>query len=248
MDTQMAHEVDESSLMALFGEELAEIIEEKEPVEAHLLDERVIEEAVSEIEANEIAEEIEATTKAKKEKKAKAPKAAKPPKEPKAPKVAKEPAKPRVTGDKKSERILSTLGAQANSFLVLTVEDAATADDAYRAELLHKIDKMPIKVGEKAWQLFDWMGGRQDKLNNVLKTAFMVLKRDGFISTSDTGNLMVALSSYSKGTARSQAQQMYSLMEDLKVVIPGEKTGRTKILHLNPSSVVALFAFGKLGL
>lgn len=246
MDKQIAHEVDESSLMALFGEELAEIIEEKEPVEAHLLDERVIEEAVSEIEANEIAEEMEASTKAKK---AKAPKAAKAPKEPKAPKVAKEPAKARVTGDKKSERILSTLGEKANDFLVLTIADASTADDAYRAELLTKIDKMPIKIGEKAWQLFDWMGGRQDKLNNVLKTAFTVLKRDGFISTSDTGNLMVALSAtYSKGTARSQAQQMYSLMEALKVVVPGDKTGRSKTLNLNADSVIALFAFGKLGL
>jgi hypothetical protein len=66
--------------------------------------------------------------------------------------------------------------------------------------------------------------GKQTIKNEVMATAFKVLKRDGYLTSGDKGNLQLALrSKYSVGTARSQANQMFSLFPFLKITVKGEK-------------------------
>ena len=101
------------------------------------------------------------------------------------------------------------------------------------------------KVQEKAVMLFGYMsnGGA---LNEVMKRAFTVLVRDGFITSGDKGNLHANLLTkpYSLGTARAQAGQMLCLFPMLKIAL---KDGRGRLVA-NPDSLILMKVSAELGL
>lgn len=152
----------------------------------------------------------------------------------------KKPRTPAMTFASKSDKIAHKLGDKAAEFLILDLADAEL-DEAQLAnmqtELLAAIDKMPIKVGEKATMLFGYLreGG---KLNTVMKRAFTTLIADGHLTGGDKGNLITNLLAqpYSIGTARSQATQMFALFPALKIC-NGREAGKMTIN--NNSTILA---------
>jgi hypothetical protein len=94
----------------------------------------------------------------------------------------------------------------------LSKEEQTVKQDAILAALDADAAK---KVGEKAVMLLTGKAASQE----VLKRAFTVLARDGYLTSGDKGNLQVNLLAkpYSLGTARSQANQIFALFPLLKI-------------------------------
>lgn len=163
----------------------------------------------------------------------------------------KEPKAPRLTyvTNKKSEVLAQKLGSKASEYLLLEVADAALDEDGLKAkmdEVLATIDACSQKkVQEKAVMLFGYMS-KGGTLNEVMKRAFTVLVRDGFITSGDKGNLHANLLTkpYSLGTARAQAGQMLCLFPMLKIAL---KDGRGRLVA-NPDSLILMKVSAELGL
>ena len=163
----------------------------------------------------------------------------------------KEPKAPRLTyvTNKKSEVLAQKLGSKASEYLLLEVADAALDEDGLKAkmdEVLATIDACgQKKVQEKAVMLFGYMS-KGGTLNEVMKRAFTVLVRDGFITSGDKGNLHANLLTkpYSLGTARAQAGQMLCLFPMLKIAL---KDGRGRLVA-NPDSLILMKVSAELGL
>lgn len=148
--------------------------------------------------------------------------------------VAAEPAQkpapaPRIVFALKSQKIAHKLGEKAREFLIMDERDESLSDaelEKKQAELLSTVDKMAVKVGEKATMLFGYLrnGG---KLNEIMRRAFVLLCKDGHLSTGDKGNLIgdflntspvvPGVRPYSIGTARSQATQIFQLFPALGI-------------------------------
>ena len=185
--------------------------------------------------------EVEATEKPAKTKKVKAAK------EPKAP---KEPTAPRVTSitHQPGDRLVALLGDK--SFIHFSLSDDA-ATNATRVDsfvtAMNTRDAIADKVKDKAIMLFTWL--KSDKsasdLNEVMKRAFEVLKKDGELTSGKNGNLQSNLlgKPYSPGTAASQANQMFMLFPLLGI------TQREKgKMVANPDSAVLAVVNARLGL
>jgi hypothetical protein len=147
----------------------------------------------------------------------------------------------------KSQKVASKLGEKASEFLVLELADAELDEAALKAKqdaVLAEIDGLAKKVSEKAVQLFGWLknGG---SLNEVMKRTFEVLAKDGEITSGEKGNLQQNLLAkpYSKGTAASQANQMFMLLPMLRVT--KREKGR---MIANPDSLILAKAKLELGL
>lgn len=154
-------------------------------------------------------------------------------------KPAAEPKKPRVTYYANSLRdvLLDRLNGKTD-VLSLVEGDRATPELVKETEqAIHEAVKkgMAKKVGQKAIMLFEYLavGG---ELNEVIARTFKVLNRDGHLTSGDKGNLQQDLLSkpYSVGTARSQANQMFTMLPSLKVVV---KDGKGKWIP-NASSTI----------
>ena len=148
----------------------------------------------------------------------------------------------RMTFATKSEKIAHRLGDKDVSFLILDTKDQALSADEQadeQARVLAMVDEMPIKVGEKATMLFNFLQNR-GQLNEVMRRAFTVLLEDGFLSGGSKGNLISNLLTkpYSPGTASSQTTQMFALFPALKICFPREN-GQ---IAMNPdSTILAMF-------
>jgi hypothetical protein len=147
----------------------------------------------------------------------------------------------------KSQKVASKLGDKVSEFLVLEMADAELDEAALKAKqetVLAEIDTLAKKVSEKAVQLFGWMrnGG---SLNEVMKRTFEVLAKEGELTSGEKGNLQQNLLAkpYSKGTAASQANQMFMLLPMLKVT--RREKGR---MIANPDSLILAKAKAELGL
>jgi hypothetical protein len=147
----------------------------------------------------------------------------------------------------KSQKVATKLGEKASEFLVLELADAELDEEALKAKqeaVLAEIDTLAKKVSEKAVQLFGWLknGG---SLNEVMKRTFEVLAKDGEITSGEKGNLQQNLLAkpYSKGTAASQANQMFMLLPMLRVT--KREKGR---MIANPDSLILAKAKSELGL
>lgn len=182
--------------------------------------------------------EVEATDKPAKAKKAKAPKA---PKEPKAPRVTSITHQP-------GDRLVALLGDK--SFIHFSLSEDAAANETRVDEFVKAMntrDAIADKVKDKAIMLFTWL--KSDKsasdLNEVMKRAFEVLKKDGELTSGKNGNLQSNLLAkpYSAGTAASQANQMFMLFPLLGI------TQREKgKMVANPDSAVLAVVNARLGL
>jgi hypothetical protein len=239
-----ALDLDEAALLADLLDGDGEIIEEDDD----LFHDGAIHAGVADIEKADAShkehdEEPAATPEVKTSKKK-----AKGEKKTKEAKVADKPKEPRMPAHaKKSEKVSFVLGEKKSEFLVLEMDDALLDAEALQAkqdEVLAEIDKLAIKVGEKAVMLFGWLtkGG---SLNEVMRRTFAVLIKDGELTSGDKGNLQTDLlgKPYSLGTARSQSNQMFMLMPALKVTI--KEKGR---MVLNPNSTIMMKAKAELGL
>lgn len=138
------------------------------------------------------------------------------------PKAPKEPRATRVT-HKPGDLLLVKLGEKADDFLTFDVNDVedpekmAAKRDVFIAKMNDK-DAIAVKVKEKIVQLFAWLtkGG---ELNEVMKRTFVLLHKDGELTSGDKGNLHASLLSkpYSQGTARSQGCQMFLVLPELEL-------------------------------
>lgn len=156
---------------------------------------------------------------------------------------ATRPSPLRDAAAKKSEKATHILGDKIGEFLVLESADLDLDEEtlkAKQAKILSMLDAKPgeegvaRKVGEKALMLFKWLKSGGPISNEVMRRTFEVLKRDGYLTSGDKGNLQVnLLEKYSVGTARSQANQMFMLLPFLKVTV--KTKGR---MEPNPDSTI----------
>lgn len=184
------------------------------------------------------------TAKAEKAKAKAAADALKPPKE------AKTPAATSVT-HKPGQLLLAKLGAKAADYLVFSLNDATTLDDAglkVKAdafiEILDNREGTAIKVKEKCLQLFSTLtkGGA---MNKVMATAFKLLATDGHLTSGSKGNLETALRAVplSERTSASQANQMFMLLPLLNLTVKAKG-----IMEPNPDSALLPTIYANLGL
>lgn len=187
------------------------------------------------------ADPAPAPAKPKRQKKAAAPKEPKQPKAPKEPKPAPEPKAPRVTyhGNAKSAVLDNRVGGKTADMLVLEYADAALSPEelaAKQAAIREELDtKIAKKVAEKAIMLFKDIAAGVPVQNEVMRRAFTVLARDGFMVSGDKGNVQAELiTKYSIGTTRSQANQMFCLFPFLKITVRDGKGRQVP----NPDSTI----------
>ncbi|CAG9228546.1 hypothetical protein [Burkholderia vietnamiensis] len=166
-----------------------------------------------------------------------------------APAAGKTPRAPRVHYENKLDRIKARHGDNLGNYLVLEVADADLDGDALKAkqdETLAIIDAMGVKVKNRASLLIDWVSGKVDKPNEILKRALDVLIADNKITTGENGNLHKNLLAkpYSVSAARSMGRNTVTLMEKLKMLIPSGEKGT---FVANPESLLLMAALSKHG-
>lgn len=166
-----------------------------------------------------------------------------------APAAAKTPRAPRVHYENKLDRIKARHGDNLGNYLVLEVADADLDGDALKAkqdETLAIIDAMGVKVKNRASLLIDWVSGKVDKPNEILKRALDVLIADNKITTGESGNLHKNLLAkpYSVSAARSMGRNTVTLMEKLKMLVPSGEKGT---FVANPESLLLMAALSKHG-
>lgn len=171
------------------------------------------------------------------------------------PKEPKPAATPRATSvtHKPGDLLLAKLKGDIG-FLVFSMSDAELAPDALQAKCDAFIAEMNITMGDKAIadkvseKVIQLLVGLKNgsPMNEIMKRAFMVLKKDGFLTSGDKGNLQANLLTkpYSQGTARSQSNQIFSLFPLLGITTKSEK-GR---MVANPDSTILSLANAQLGL
>ena len=142
----------------------------------------------------------------------------------KADKKPAEPPKRRVTyvGNRRSTVLADRAGDQLAKLMILEHADAELSDDdlkVKRDEFMRHLDtQVAKKVAEKCVMLMKDLAAGKVVKNEVMATAFRLLKTDGKLTSGDQGNLQQALiKKYSLGTARSQANQMFTLFPLLKI-------------------------------
>lgn len=163
------------------------------------------------------------------------------PKEPRATKVTHAPG----------NLLMHKLGTAADELLVFdinhTPEQMATARKEFIERMNDRSDKgIADKVRDKICMLLVWLHrGAQGDLNEVLKRTFTVLHKEGKLTSGEKGNLQQNLLSkpYSIGTARSQANQMFMALPELKLVIKNKGE-----MIPNPDSILLAAINTKLGL
>lgn len=163
------------------------------------------------------------------------PKGAKAPAEPKVPKA------PRVTTQnaKRSAVALDRMGANVDGFALETTDTKLKPAElkTKREELLAEIDKLPIKVSEKAINLVAFANGGA-KLSCYTEIAIKFLVAEGSMTAATLiAHLMDqkanGVKGYSKGTANSQGHQMMKLLPLFKI---GTVDGKT--MKVNKSSII----------
>lgn len=168
------------------------------------------------------------------------------PKEPKAP---KEPRATSVT-HKPGDLLKVKLGAAAADILVFDINDAALTPEDLAVKRQAFVDRMndpnaiADKVRDKATMLLTWLN-KGGELNEVLKRAFTVLRKEGTLTSGDKGNLQLNLLAkpYSIGTARSQASQIFMLFPELGITVKGKGS-----MAPNPDSALLPMINDRLGL
>lgn len=143
--------------------------------------------------------------------------------EPATAKKAKAPAAPRKHYANKVERITDKLGADLGDYIVLEMADATLegADLAAKQnETLDAIKAAGVKVQNRITFVLEFMSGRSAKLNDVLASAFKLLKEEGSITVGDEGNLISGLVAAGKkiSSARAMGNNTIAALRTLKVI------------------------------
>lgn len=149
-----------------------------------------------------------------KEKKARAPKAPKEPKEPKAPRV--------FYGLDKLRR-LTDRGVAA---VMLKSEESLTGDELAAAQqrTLDVVAKANQKVKNRTSNILEYVTGKTNTLNNLIRVCFNLVEKDGVLVTGEKGNMWSTLSTcYDPGTIRSGGNNSVAALRDLQILVKTEK-------------------------
>lgn len=136
-------------------------------------------------------------------------------------------------GMKKSEALATALGENLEQYLTIDTADLTLADDAAfdkRLALLDSIDSLPIKIGEKATNLFAHVA-KGAVLSVYTRKAIAHLVEAGEMTSKSLKDLYCTR--YSEGTASSQATQMMKLLPILGLAL--RESGK---LVPNPTSTL----------
>lgn len=164
-------------------------------------------------------------------------------------KAARPPATPRKLYTSKTERIVDKLGAELGSYTVLTLSDAALTGDALAAkqkETLEILGSAGLKVQNRMTMLLEYVSGKSSNLNEVIKRAITLLKKDGFIKTGEKGNLHLDLLTkpYSSAAARAMGGNTVAALRLFSVI---KKTEEGTYVA-NPESLLLMKLNAMLGL
>lgn len=169
--------------------------------------------------------------------------------EPEAPKEKKAVARKHYAS--KVDRISDKLGDKLGDYTLLEFNDAKLKGDdqvAKQQETLEMINKSGIKVQNRITFVLEFISGKTEKLNGVLKTAFELLNKDGKLTVGEKGNLISTLTAeptnYHPSSAKAMGGNTLLAMKNLKVLIDGEKGE----LVGNPQSLILIKMNTMLGL
>jgi hypothetical protein len=167
---------------------------------------------------------------------------------PEEPKKKKEPAAPRPHFSNTIDRIRYNHGGSFEDYLTLESVAGESEEEAVKAkaEVLAICEAMSVKEKNRLSLLVDYVSGRKETLNAVIRMAVTTLHEDGKLETGDTGNLHLRLVGvpYSPQSARSMGRNTISLMEKLRMVVKTEK----QTYAANPKSIYLAATLDRLGL
>lgn len=136
-------------------------------------------------------------------------------------------------GMKKSEALATALGDNLEQYLTIDTNDEALDDEAQfdkRLALLDSIDALPIKIGEKATNLFAHVA-KGAVLSVYTRKAIAHMVEAGEMTSKSLKDLYCTR--YSEGTASSQTTQMMKLLPILGIAL--RESGK---LVPNPTSTL----------
>lgn len=171
-----------------------------------------------------------------------------------APAEPKPPKPPRVSSvtHKPGDLLLAKLGSDAAAnWLIFDTNHDGEQIQAAHADFIAKMNLrsnepggIADKVQDKISMFIMWLA-KGGTLNEVLRRTITLLHKDGKLTSGDKGNLQLDLLAkpYSIGTARSQANQMFMALPELKLTI--KEKG---VMVPNPDSPLLAAAYAQLGL
>jgi flagellar biosynthesis GTPase FlhF len=153
-------------------------------------------------------------------------------------------------GADKVSRLKHSMGEKFGDYMVLTTADATLTGDelaAKQQETVEIIEKMGVKVKNRATFLLDFVSGKTSKLNNVLEIGLRTLSTDGKIVTGDKGNFHTALLAkpYAPSAARAMGNNTVAMFRLLKLIVGN---GDKQTYVANPDSLLLAAAKSKLGI
>jgi len=198
-----------------------------EEVGGETIDDETLMSAVSEVESDEARLEMASEEAIEEAATVAAPRAAKI----KAPKVARA---ARVVFSKKSEAILAKLGTNPADAFVLETTDADLSTDDLKVKMddtLAKIDTLAKKVQDKVVNIFAVVAGKS-RLSGYTKIVVDALVEKGELTSKEAFEAL-AERGYKIGTARSQSNQMFTVLPILGIAVRDGKS-----LKVNPNSTL----------
>jgi hypothetical protein len=141
-------------------------------------------------------------------------KKAKGPKEPKAPRT--------FFGLDKLKR-LTDRGVAA---VMLKSEEELTGDDLNAAQqrTLDVVAKANQKVKNRTANILEYVTGKTNTLNNLIRVCFNLVEKDGILVTGEKGNMWAQMSAcYDPGTIRSGGNNSVAALRDLQLIVKTEK-------------------------
>lgn len=143
------------------------------------------------------------------------------------PAAKKERAKRKFYTDK-TERLRDKLGTGLAEYSVLTMADAGVSDEELTKVMdstMAIIKSMNKKEQNWAVKFIEYLAGKKSAMSEPTARILSVLKRDGFLTTGNDGNVFKDLVSkpYSAGAARAMGGNNIGMLRDLKVIVQDAK-------------------------
>jgi hypothetical protein len=141
-----------------------------------------------------------------------------------APKAPKEPKEPRTFYGLDKMKRLTDRGVAA---VMLKSEESLTGDDLNAAQqrTLDVVAKANQKVKNRTSNILEYVTGKTNVLNNLIRVCFNLIEKDGVLTTSEKGGNMWATMSacYGAGTIRSGGNNSVAALRDLQVIVQNAK-------------------------
>lgn len=141
----------------------------------------------------------------------------------KEPKESKEPKAPRVFYGLDKVRRLTDRGVAA---VMLKSDELLTGDDLAAAQqrTLDVVAKANQKVKNRASNILEFVTGKTNVLNNLIRVCFNLIEKDGALTTGEKGNMWATMSvCYGAGTIRSGGNNSVAALRDLQIIVQNGK-------------------------